>query len=457
MSLLARYRSLLEATSGLFAQQRTARRSVEFSLAMPASVGRHTITNALSVLGRTQVDWSGAYKFFSRSRWNQAGRFRPVFEHYLQMFPSGPIAIAVDDTKAHKVGKKIRSAFWQRDPLSPPFHANLIWAQRFLHFSLIFPLHRNGLVPARSLPVRFEDAPALKKPGIRGSLQQWEAYRQQVKQTNLSTQARTTAEEIRKHLDQLGQAHRSLLLPVDGSFCNRRFFREPLDRTYILARARKDARLCFPAPAGSRRRYDANLFTPEAVRKDDSIPWHKATVFFGGKRRKVRFKVVNKVLWRRGSGLRTLRLIVLAPTPYRLSPNASINYRDPAYLLTDELASSLTSLLQSYFDRWQIEVNHREIKQHFGAGQAQVRALLSVPRVPAFVVSCYSLLHLAGLLEFGSSRIDRYSPLPIWRRASTRPSIADLLRLLRTDLNETRDSTSGLQIPAANLVLSPAA
>src|SRR5258708_27909270 len=293
MRLVGRYGSLVEASSDLFAQQRTARHSLEFSLAMPASMGRRTITSALSALGRTESDWSSAYKFFSRSRWDEVGRFRPVFEHYLQMFPSGPIAIAVDDTKAHKVGKKIRSAFWQRDPLSPPFHANLIWAQRFLHFSLIFPLHRNGQFPARSLPVRFEDAPALKKPGIRGSLQQWKAYRQQVKQTNLSTQARTTAQEIRKHLDQLGQAHPTLLLPLDGSFCNRRFFREPLDRTYILARARKDARLCFPAPARSPRRYDVNLFTPDAVRKDDSIPWHKATIFFGGRRRHVRFTLVS--------------------------------------------------------------------------------------------------------------------------------------------------------------------
>jgi len=457
MSLLTRYRSLVEASSDLFAQQRTARHSLEFSLAMPASMGRRTITSALSALGRTESDWSSAYKFFSRSLWDEVGRFRPVFEHYVEMFPSGPIAIAVDDTKAHKTGKKIRSAFWQKDPLSPPFHPNLIWAQRFLHFSLIFPLHRNGLVPARSLPVRFQDAPALKKPGIRGTEQQWEAYRQQVQHINLPAQARTIAVEIRQHLDQLGQAHRSLLLPVDGSFCNRRFFRQPLDRTYILARARKDARLCLPAPAGSRRRYDVNLFTPEAVRKDDSIPWHKATIFFGGRRRKVRFKLVSSVLWRRGAGQRQLRLIVIAPVPYRVSPNARINYRDPAYLLTDDLTSSPTSLLQTYFDRWQIEVNHRELKSFFGVGQAQVRAPLSVSRVPAFTVSCYSLLHLAALLEFGPSRTDHFIPLPKWRRPSPRPSIADLLRLLRKDLNEARLSTDLTQIPAHSLVLSPAA
>jgi hypothetical protein len=66
MSLLARYRSLVEASSDLYAQNRSARHSLELSLAMPAAVGRRTITSALGVLGRTQQDWSGTFKFFSR-------------------------------------------------------------------------------------------------------------------------------------------------------------------------------------------------------------------------------------------------------------------------------------------------------------------------------------------------------------------------------------------------------
>lgn len=457
MSLLSRYRSLVEASSDLYAQDRSARHSLELSLAIPASVGRRTITSALSALGRTQVDWSCTFKFFSRCLWNHVGRFRAVLVEFCRMFPSGPIPIAVDDTKAHKVGRKIASAFWQRDPLSPPFHTNLIRAQRFVHFSLIFPFHRQGKVPARSLPIRFEDAPALKKPGARATEHQWKEYQEKSKQINLPAQARAIALETRAHFDELGQAHRFLLLAVDGSYCNRRFFREPLERIRLLARARKDACLCFPAAPGSRLRYDPTVFTPEQVRKDDAIAWHKTHIFFGGKRHKVRFKIVDRILWRRGAAQRRLRLIVVAPVPYRLSHNSKTHYREPAYLLTDDLTSSPTFLLQTYFDRWQIEVNHREIKTYFGAGEAQVRSPLSVPRVPAFIVSCYSLLHLAAILELGPTRTDYYTLLPKWRRPSARPSIADLLRQLRIELNETRISSLDIPIPAANLVLSPAA
>ena len=54
-------------------------------------------------------------------------------------------------------------------------------------------------------------------------------------------------------------------------------------------------------------------------------------------------------------------------------------YREPAYLLTTDLLRPAAVLLQAYFDRWQIEVNHREIKDTLGIGQAQLRHSRRVP------------------------------------------------------------------------------
>ena len=116
--------------------------------------------------------------------------------------------------------------------------------------------------------------------------------------------------------------------------------------------------------------------------------------------------------WQRGSGTRPLRLIVVVLQPYKLSKQARTNYRDPAYLLTLDLKASVRRLLQAYFDRWQIEINHREEKQWLGLGQAQVWSKQSVPRHPAFVVACYSLLLLASLRAYGPGRSDAYWPLP---------------------------------------------
>ena len=69
---------------------------------------------------------------------------------------------------------------------------------------------------------------------------------------------------------------------------------------------------------------------PYRVRLDESIPWQTTKIFYGGKRRKVRYKEVTGVYWQRGAKQRPLRLIVIAPTPYRKSKSKKLYYRDPA-------------------------------------------------------------------------------------------------------------------------------
>ncbi len=90
-------------------------------------------------------------------------------------------------------------------------------------------------------------------------------------------------------------------------------------------------------------------------------------------------------------------------------------------------------MLQAYFDRWQIEVNHREEKDTLGVGQAQLRSPLAVPRQPALAVAAYSALLLAALLTFGPGRNSPYQPLPKWRKNAARPSCLDLITLLRKE------------------------
>jgi hypothetical protein len=91
-------------------------------------------------------------------------------------------------------------------------------------------------------------------------------------------------------------------------------------------------------------------------------------------------------------------------------------------------------LLQAYFDRWQIEINHRDEKSILGVGHAQVWADLSVPRVPALMVATYSLMLLSALETYGPTRTTAYEPLPKWRSAARRPSCQDLVTLLRKQI-----------------------
>jgi hypothetical protein len=459
MTLLNAFLDILRGWSPVFAQSRSADRAVDQALGSLLALGRRTLSRSLWALGRQHQDWSADYKLHSRASWQSQDLFQPVLRHAARFCDASLLVVAMDDTRIRKTGRKILSAFYQRDPLSPKFRFNLMWGLRFLHFSLLVPLYRsNADVPARSLPVRFLEVPAIKKPGKKASPAEIQAHQQAVKEHNLSRRTVGLLQELRQSADAAGLCSRTILAVGDGSFCNRTLFRQPLDRVEIVARTRRDCRLCYAAAPGGVRFYSPESFTPDQIRQRESVSWQQARIFHGGQWREVRYKEVTSVYWRSGGARRPLRLFVVAPVPYHSGKGKRKYYREPAFLLTTDLHRSPAALLQAYFDRWQIEVNHREIKDTLGIGQAQVRNSRSVPRQPSMLVAAYSALLLAGIQVFGDTRSQAFPALPKWRRNVRRPSCLDLVTLLR---QEVASSTGSSSLPGhidwKNLVLAASA
>ena len=246
-------------------------------------------------------------------------------------------------------------------------------------------------------------------------------------------------------------------MALDGSFCNQTVFGTERDRTHLIARTRKDAVLCLGAPEGSRCFYAQAQYIPERVRQDDTIPWKTTKPFYGGKRRKVRHKGIKALYWHGGARRLPLRLFVTATTPYR-KRKSKLCYRQPAYLLSTDRAHAAQSLLQIYFDRWQIEVNHREEKDTLDVGQAQLWNPNAVPKQPPLAVAAYSALLLAATKASGPERNTAYAPLPRWRTHATRPSCLDPITLLRKEMDEQPALVRSLGIETSRTkMVSPAA
>ncbi len=212
-----------------------------------------------------------------------------------------------------------------------------------------------------ALPVQFTDVPAVKKPGKRSTDEEREAYKQAIKVKNLSTAFVADLKAMRKLLDDTGAANKVMLTVVDGSFCNRTCMTADVERTILIARTRKDAKLCFAAPSGSKRVYNTDKFTPEdALRQDEHHTMEEiADLSWRGVWREIRYKVVDQVLWQGGTQRMPLRLIVIAA--FALQGLAQFKAKIPqyGYLLCTDCTTDVEVLLQAYFDRWQIEVNHR--------------------------------------------------------------------------------------------------
>src|SRR3984885_8853554 len=147
------------------------------------------------------------------------------------------------------------------------------------------------------------------------------------------------------------------------------------------------------------------------------------------------------------------------PPPYRKRKSSKLYYRQPAYLLSTDLRHAAPQLLQIYFDRWQIEVNHRDEKDTIGVGQAQMWHPVSVPKQPALVVASYSALLLAALKAFGADRGPAFAALPKWRSSAKRPSCLDLITLLRKEAHQNPEllETLGFQISSDQMIAAAAA
>lgn len=434
---------LLEQTEGwnfIFPQSRTLQRAAALAFGLLCGVGRRTVTRAISLHGNTQKDWSADYKLFSRCRWEPRALFHPILDQALRQHPGDYIVTATDDTRVWRTGKHVPQTQWHRDPMGPPFHTNLRWGHRFLQASLVLPLYQEDRESSsRAIPIRFEMAPVIKKPGKKATPEQLQDYVRQKKEHNLSTQFVALTLELRQRLNQTGYRQKRLVQLGDGSFCNRTVMRQDweAENVSLVVRCRKDIVLCKRAPGKGPRFYGKVKFTPEQVRRcNGRARWQEGLLFHGGCDREVRFKELTKLYWQGGARKRALRLLIVAPVGYRTSQKGRKYYRQPAYLLTTDLSTPALVLLQAYFDRWGIEVNHRDEKNILGVGQAQVWNEHSVSKVPALLVAMYSWLLLAGLKCYGPKRTEIYEPLPKWRRRAKRPSCLDLITLLRKQLAE---------------------
>jgi len=457
MTLLHAWIDITAGWRDAFCQERTAVRAIRQGLGSLVCLGRRTITRILWASGRQLEPWQAEYHLFGRASWDPQALFQPIVQEALPLCKGRLVGVAMDDTKVHKTGRCIAQAFYQRDPMSPAFHANLILGLRFLQASLLVPLHKTGPFSCRALPIRFEESSPVKRPGKRDGEDAWNEYRRQRKTHNLSTHAVAMMRGLRATLDDAGARAKVLVMALDGSFCNRTVFGAPRERTELIARTRKDAVLCLRAPKGTQRFYAKEKFTPEGVRQDPSIPWKTVKILYGGKRRKVRYKDLHEVYWQGGARRLALRLFVVAPTPYRKRKSSKRYYRQPAYLLCTDLVHGARDLLQIYFDRWQIEVNHREEKDTLGVGQAQLWNPTAVPKQPPLAVAAYSALLLAALKVFGPQRSTVYAPLPRWRKKATRPSCLDLIALLRKEMDEHPEIIEPLGIITSRTRMADAA
>jgi hypothetical protein len=402
---------------------------------------RRTVTGLLNTLGRQQQDWSKAYRLY-REHIDNTAIFSPVLDGVLELLPEGStLVIAMDDSYLRKSGKMVAAAGWYRDPLGPAFHTNLMWAQRFIQLSAAVPDPGN---PKRSrmIPIAIELIPKLPKPAKDATEEQM-AYYDKIKALNSpGAHAIRLLNHVREHLDIAGYSDTIICACGDGDYSNSTLLPHLPARTVYIGRTRSDINLRRVAKqptrrsAGRPRSYGKPLPTPEALRKNKTVPWEQLTICNGPKSTKVRYKHIAQAKWQKAGEKAVVQTVVMAPLRYKKRKNGPWKYTQPAYLVCTDPDMPVEQLTQSYFWRWGIEVNFKEEKQLFGAGHAQLRNPSSASSAPAVCIATYAALLLAGIRAYGfHSRPPSVQP-PKWYacKNTARVTSSDLIKQLHQEL-----------------------
>ncbi len=422
---------------GAFRQGRTFELARQMIFSALGCLGRHTVTGMLTTGGRQFNDWTSAYRLFGHSRIDDEELWKPLRRGVGGLLEEGaPFVAALDDTLLLRTGRKVNGASWRRDPQGPAFQTNLVWAGRYVQTVGLVP-EESGPSRARAVPVGMRHAPGERRPRRRASEAEKADYRRRAREASLSVVGAGEITELRQRLDEdPDNAGRRLVVAVDGGYTNSPVLRHLPERTTVIGRVRKDAKL-FAVPGqgcaqGRPRVYGERVQTPEELRQDESVPWQQVQVWAAGKVHAFKVKTMGPVRWK-GAGRQDLLVVAVRPLGYRLKKGSNLLYRQPAYLISTDPEMPLEQLLQTYVWRWEVEVAFREEKTLLGMGEAQVRTKAAVESMPTFMAAAYGYLHLAaaraGIRESSLARPKWQKPCP-----GQRCSTGQLISLLRSEL-----------------------
>jgi hypothetical protein len=401
---------LLMAYRPVFGQARVYWRVVGLLMGEVFAFGRHTVTQVLLTLGVQTEDWSAWYRLFSRGRFREERMAEVLFGQTLAHVGSEDLyVVGGDGMQVPRSSRTMEGTSWLPCPRTPVFRRGIHRAQRFFHGSWLLPAE-NGY--SRALPLRFLPAfPAKAVQQVYAACKEWEAAVQFLGW-------------VRQQLDGQGRQGQELLGVFDGSYETVDFWRMLPERVTALVRTAKNRCLhCLPPPQtgrGRRRKYGERAPAPQAW-LSERRGWQTVTLTIRGVPRRLVYRLEGPFL-RPGAPDRPLFLLVVRGQNW--SRHGRQHRRRPAFYLINAvqrddqwvLPLPTETLLFWAWQRWELEVTHRELKSTFGLGEKQcwnAHAAVTSVQWSAWV---YALLLLAGYRSWGLCRGPAV-PSPWWHGA----------------------------------------
>jgi len=423
--------ALLLAHRAAFGQQRVFERVVALVMAELVVWARHTVTQLMWALGVQDEDWSGWYRLFSHGRFVEEAVNRVLLRETLRHVGVADVyAVGTDAVQVWRDSQKMEGTSWLKCPRTPVWRMGIHRAQRFVNGSWLTPPEQgySRAIILRWLPAFVEKA----RRQVHEAAKEWQAGLRFVAW-------------VRDQLDEAGRQAQTVLWLGDGGFDNIELWKALPERVVMLVRTAKNRGLYqLPGPyagRGARRKYGERAPQPQALLHERS-GWQTTTLTVRGRARRMVYRVEGPFL-RRNAPQQPLFLLVVKGQTW--SRGERRGRREPSFYLVNavlgagrwQLPLPVATLLFWAWQRWELEVAHREVKSGFGLGDKQCfnpRAAVASVQWSAWV---YSLLLLAAYRAWGLTRHPRTTAK--WWRGSPRWSFNHLWRALHIDCFQTLD------------------
>jgi hypothetical protein len=429
--LLETLLSVLDDCAGAFGQRRVFRRACCLAVGIIFALGRKTISQVRVGLGKTEGDWSADYRLFSCDRFPAQKAASALFKATLSHVPqTEPYTAVVDKTDVERTSRKMPGTFWGRAPRTAYFKPGLARLQRFENVCWLTPAEQGY---RRAVPLKWEPlATAHSVSGMEATCKEWEAGRQAMGW-------------LRDELDAQGRSDQLLLMACDGAYDVNSLWKDVSARTVVVTRCAKNRRLYeLPAdtPAGGRRgaprKYGARLPTPQEMRRERTS-WRKVRLPVRGRTVEVKCRLVGPVLV---EGVPDQPLFLILVKGYHWRRGKVQKRKEPCqYLLNAaqvggrwQMPLPLEAVVELTWQRWEIEVCHREIKTSFGLGQAQCWSVWGSVRSVQFTAWSYALMMLAGYRAWKGLIRAPARPRTSWWFGSRRWTANDVIQCIRYEL-----------------------
>lgn len=427
--LLPQFFALLDTHRAALQQERTYRRLVVLAVGLLCAFSRHTLTQVLIALGQGTQDWSAAYRLFSTPRVDVDQLCRCFLRQTLaHVPPDQPYLVALDGVQVPRRSFRMPGTSWLHDPHSPPFRRGIHRAQRFSHLAWLTPPTADGY--ARALPLRFLAAfpeKAVRAAGMVAA-KEWEA--------GLASLA-----WLRTALDGAGRGTQAVLGVADGLYSNQHIWRGLPAGVSLLARcAHHRALYGLPVRGDGRgrpRKYGERGPRPQAWLTERG-GWRQTRLAVRGRQVPCTYRVEGPYLVKGAPDQPLFLLVVRGLDRVRRGHRRQ---RRPAFWLVSAVEQDgawalpwpAEQLLGWAWQRWEIEVTHRELKCGFGVGESQCWNPTATVVSVQWRVWVWSLLVLSGYRAWGTGH-GPVVPLGRWWAGSRRWSFGQLWQGMRAEL-----------------------